>query len=47
LIAATCFIVSVRNDVEAVGPINALQFGRLLVARAVVVYFLGERFRIS
>jgi hypothetical protein len=45
LIAATCFIVAVRNDVEPVGPINALQLGGLLVAVGVVVYSLGERFR--
>jgi amino acid transporter len=38
-------LAAVRNDVEPVGPINALQLGAILVAVGVVVYFVGERFR--
>jgi amino acid transporter len=38
-------LAAVRNGVEPVGPINALELGAILVAVGVVVYFLGERFR--
>lgn len=31
----------VRNRIEPVGPINALEFGGLLVAAGVLVYFLS------
>jgi hypothetical protein len=33
----------IRNDAEPIGPINALQFGALLVGAGVVSYFLSER----
>lgn len=37
----------VRNQAEPVGPINALEFGAILIAIGVVAYFLGERIRKS
>ena len=38
-------LTAVRNEAEPVGPINALEFGALLIAAGVVAYFLGDRFR--
>jgi amino acid transporter len=35
----------VRNRMEPVGPINALELGALLIALGVVAYFVGERLR--
>jgi amino acid transporter len=35
----------VRNKAEAIGPINALEFGGLLIALGVVCYFLSARYR--
>ncbi len=43
--AALMVLTAVRNDAEPVGPINALQFGGILMALGVVAYFVGERFR--
>lgn len=36
----------VRNDAEPVGPINALEFGAILVALGVVFYFFSSSFRV-
>jgi amino acid transporter len=33
----------IRNQAEPVGPINAFEFGALLIAAGVVAYFVGER----
>src|SRR5262249_41018439 len=35
----------VRNKAEAVGPINALGLGGILIALGVLSYFLSARFR--
>jgi amino acid transporter len=35
----------VRNRMEPVGPINALELGAMLMALGVVAYFVGERLR--
>jgi amino acid transporter len=45
--AALMALAAVRNGVEPVGPINALQLGGILMALGVVAYFVGERFRTS
>jgi amino acid transporter len=42
---ALLVITVIRNDAEPVGPINALEFGGLLIALGVVCYFLSTRFR--
>jgi hypothetical protein len=38
-------LTAVRNHAEPVGPINALQFGGILMALGVVAYFVGGLFR--
>jgi amino acid transporter len=43
--AALMLLTVVRNDIEPVGPINALQLGGILMALGVVVYFVGGLFR--
>ena len=40
---ALLILTVIRNDAEPIGPINALQFGGLLIAAGVVCYFLSER----
>jgi amino acid transporter len=35
----------IRNRIEPIGPINALQFGALLIAAGVAAYFLSGRIR--
>jgi len=45
--AALMVLTAVRNRVEPVGPINALQFGGILMALGVVAYFVGGLFRKS
>jgi len=45
--AALMALTAVRNRVEPVGPINALQFGGILMALGVVAYFVGGLFRKS
>ncbi|MBZ5728700.1 MAG: APC family permease [Acidobacteriia bacterium] len=42
---ALLVLTVVRNDVEPVGPINALQLGFILIAAGVVAYFVGGWFR--
>ena len=42
---ALLVLTVVRNDAEPVGPINALEFGALLIALGVVFYFFSNRFR--
>ena len=42
---ALMVLTAVRNHVEPVGPINALQFGGILMALGVVAYFVGGLFR--
>jgi amino acid transporter len=37
----------VRNEIEPVGPINALQLGAILIALGGVAYYLGDRIRKS
>jgi hypothetical protein len=39
---ALLVLTVIRNDAEPIGPINALQFGALLIAAGVVCYFLSE-----
>lgn len=36
---------AIRNYAEPVGPMNALEFGGLLIAAGVVAYFLGDQTR--
>jgi amino acid transporter len=43
--AALMVLTAVRNHAEPVGPINALQFGGILMALGVVAYFVGDFFR--
>jgi amino acid transporter len=43
--AALMVLAAVRNHAEPVGPINALQFGGILMALGVVAYFVGGLFR--
>ena len=43
--AVLLVLAVVRNKAEPVGPINALQFGGILIAFGVVSYFLSTRFR--
>jgi amino acid transporter len=43
--AALMLLTAVRNHAEPVGPINALQFGGILMALGVVAYFVGGLFR--
>jgi amino acid transporter len=38
-------LAAVRNYAEPVGPMNALEFGGLLIALGVVAYFLGDQTR--
>jgi amino acid transporter len=38
-------LAAVRNYAEPVGPMNALEFGGILVAAGVVAYFLGDQTR--
>jgi amino acid transporter len=40
---ALLVLTVIRNQAEPVGPINALQFGGLLIAAGVLAYFVGER----
>jgi amino acid transporter len=40
---ALLVLTVIRNDAEPIGPINALQFGALLIGAGVVSYFLSER----
>jgi amino acid transporter len=40
---ALLVLTVIRNDAEPIGPINALEFGALLIAAGVVSYFLSER----
>ena len=40
---ALLVLTVIRNDAEPVGPINALEFGALLIGAGVVCYFLSER----
>ncbi|HXB73584.1 MAG TPA: APC family permease [Candidatus Acidoferrales bacterium] len=42
---ALLVLTVIRNDAEPLGPINALEFGAILVALGVVFYFFGNRFR--
>jgi amino acid transporter len=42
---ALLVLTVVRNQAEPVGPINAMQFGGILVSLGVVSYFLSNRFR--
>jgi amino acid transporter len=42
---ALLVLTVIRNDAEPVGPINALQFGAILIALGVVFYFFSNRFR--
>jgi len=42
---ALMLLTAVRNQVEPVGPINALQLGGILMALGVVAYFVGGLFR--
>ena len=41
---ALLVLTVIRNDAEPVGPINALEFGGILIGLGVVSYFLSERF---
>ncbi|MGD0666438.1 MAG: APC family permease [Bryobacteraceae bacterium] len=43
--AVLMLLTVLRNQVEPVGPINALQFGGILMALGVVAYFVGVRNR--
>jgi len=43
--AALMLVTAVRNYAEPVGPINALEFGGILMALGVVAYFVGGLFR--
>jgi amino acid transporter len=38
-------LAAIRNYAEPVGPMNALEFGGLLIALGVVAYFLGDQTR--
>jgi len=38
-------LTAVRNDIEPVGPINALEFGAILIGLGVLAYFFGDRYR--
>ena len=38
-------VAALRNNAEAVGPLNALQFGAILILSGVPIYFLGKRIR--
>ena len=38
-------LTAVRNQIEPIGPINALQFGALLMLAGVAAYFLSKRTR--
>jgi len=38
-------LTAARSKVEPVGPINALEFGAILVVSGVLAYFIGERIR--
>jgi amino acid transporter len=40
---ALLVLTVIRNDAEPIGPINALEFGALLIGAGVVFYFLSER----
>jgi amino acid transporter len=40
---ALLVLTVIRNDAEPIGPINALEFGALLIGAGVVSYFLSER----
>jgi len=42
---ALLVLTVIRTDAEPVGPINALEFGAILVALGVVFYFFSNRFR--
>ena len=42
---ALLVLTVIRNDAEPVGPINALEFGAILVVLGVVFYFFSNRFR--
>jgi amino acid transporter len=38
-------LAAVRNDAEPIGPLNALQFGAILIVSGVLTYFIAERIR--
>ena len=40
---ALLVLTVIRNDAEPIGPINALQFGALLIGAGMISYFLNER----
>ena len=40
---ALLVLTVIRNQAEPVGPVNAFEFGALLIAAGVVSYFVGER----
>jgi amino acid transporter len=40
---ALLVLTVIRNEAEPIGPINALEFGALLIGAGVVCYFLSER----
>jgi hypothetical protein len=42
---ALLVLTVIRNDAEPVGPINALEFGAILIALGIVCYFFSNRFR--
>jgi hypothetical protein len=42
---ALLVLAVMRNKAEPIGPLNALQFGGLLIAFGVVSYFLSAHFR--
>jgi amino acid transporter len=42
---ALLVLTAVRNKIEPVGPINALELGAILVATGILVYFLSPRVR--
>jgi amino acid transporter len=42
---ALLVMAAARNYAEPVGPINALEFGAILIAAGVVAYFLGDQTR--
>jgi amino acid transporter len=42
---ALLVLTVIRNDAEPVGPINALQFGCILIGVGVVCYFLSNHYR--
>jgi len=42
---ALLVVAALRNDAEPVGPLNALQFGAILILSGILIYFLGKRIR--